>query len=172
MHNWPNIDISVLSCTVWTYRYQKSCIQPCHGHFTAMPKRPKVCRFFFFFLFFVALWITDLDRILHVCRYHRRSCPHKFWWPSVKGALGSRESNFPLPDDFHRRSYNTLALPYERVTVQGQKVKGQGHQVTWHISRQKCYNSAVDGHINFRVRIFNGNQRETLYLINQEQIVF
>ena len=24
--------------------YQKSCIQPCRGHFTAMPKRPKKCR--------------------------------------------------------------------------------------------------------------------------------
>ena len=162
MQNWPNIDISVLSCTVWTYIYQKSCIQPCHGHFTAMPKRPKVCRFFFFFLFFVTLWITDLDRILHVCRYHRRSCPHKFWWPSVKGVLGSRESNFPL----------SCWLSSSFLQHSGTTVKGQGHQVTWHISRQKCYNSAVDGHINFRVRIFNGNQRETLYLINQEQIVF
>ena len=34
----------MLSSTEWTYRYQKRCIQPCHGHFTAMPKRPKMCR--------------------------------------------------------------------------------------------------------------------------------
>ena len=45
--NWSNIDINVLSSKVWTYitcRYKKSCIQPCHGHFTVMPKRPKMCR--------------------------------------------------------------------------------------------------------------------------------
>ena len=44
--NWSNIEISVLSSTVWTYtcRYQKSCIQPCHGHFTVIIKRPKMCR--------------------------------------------------------------------------------------------------------------------------------
>ena len=42
--NWSNIDISVLSSTEWTYWYQKSCIQPCHGYFTPMPKRPKMCR--------------------------------------------------------------------------------------------------------------------------------
>jgi len=35
--NWPNIDITALSSIEWTYRYQKSCIQPCHSHFTAMP---------------------------------------------------------------------------------------------------------------------------------------
>ena len=43
--NWSHIDISGLSMTEWTYRYQNSCIQPCHGHFTAMPKRPKRCSF-------------------------------------------------------------------------------------------------------------------------------
>ena len=42
--NWSNIGISVVSSTEWTYRYQKSCIHPCHGHFTAMPKRPQKCR--------------------------------------------------------------------------------------------------------------------------------
>ena len=31
----------MLSSTEWTYRYQNSCIQPCHSHFTAIPKRPK-----------------------------------------------------------------------------------------------------------------------------------
>jgi len=36
-------------------------------------------------------------------------------------------------------------------TVQGQKDKGQGHKVTWRISRQKRYNSAVYGHINFKL---------------------
>jgi len=39
--NWSSIDISVLSSTEWTYRYQKSCIKPCHGHFTAMSKGQK-----------------------------------------------------------------------------------------------------------------------------------
>ena len=34
--------------------------------------------------------------------------------------------------------------------------KGQGHQVTWLISRQKRCNSAVDGHINFKL---GGNYR-------------
>ena len=29
-------------------------------------------------------------------RYPRRSYPHKFWWPSVKGFLGGGGSNFPL----------------------------------------------------------------------------
>ena len=33
-----------LFLTVWTYRYRKSCIQPCHSHFTVIPKRPKMCR--------------------------------------------------------------------------------------------------------------------------------
>ena len=35
-------------------------------------------------------------------------------------------------------------------TVQSQKDKGQGHKVTWRISRQKRYNSAVYGQINFK----------------------
>jgi len=39
---------------------------------------------------------TDLDKILYDGRYHRRNYPHKFWWPSVKGFLGSVGSNFPL----------------------------------------------------------------------------
>jgi len=34
------------------------------------------------------------------------------------------------------------------ATVQGQKIKDQGHKVTWRISRQKRSNSAVYGHNN------------------------
>ena len=41
--NWATIDISMLSSI--GYRYQKSCMQPCHGHITVMPKGPKMCRF-------------------------------------------------------------------------------------------------------------------------------
>jgi len=37
------------------------------------------------------------------------------------------------------------------TTVQGQKVTGQGHQVTRRVCRQKRCNSAVDGHINFKL---------------------
>jgi len=42
------------------------------------------------------------------------------------------------------------------AAVQGQKVKSQGHKVTWRISRQTRYNSAVYGHINFKL---GGNYR-------------
>ena len=58
---------------------------------------------------------TDLDKILYGGRYPRRSYLHKFWWPSVKGFLGGGGQIFPSPIDFHRRPYNTLALPCERV---------------------------------------------------------
>jgi len=58
---------------------------------------------------------TDLDKILHGGRYHRRSYPHKFWWPSVKGFLGAGGQISRFPIDFHRRPYNTLALLCERV---------------------------------------------------------
>jgi len=34
----------VLWSTDWTYEYQKSCIQPCHGHFTGC-QNAKMCRF-------------------------------------------------------------------------------------------------------------------------------
>jgi len=43
-------------------------------------------------------------------------------------------------------SSNLVAMlvrdPPWTATVQGQKVKGQGHKVTWRMSRQKRYNSA------------------------------
>ena len=42
------------------------------------------------------------------------------------------------------------------TTAQGQKVKGQGHKVTYRINRHKRYNSAVCGHINFKL---GGNYR-------------
>jgi len=48
----------------------------------------------------------------------------------LRGFWGAGSQIFPFPVDFHRRSYNTLAQPCERVTIQGQKVKDQGHQVT------------------------------------------
>ena len=56
--------------------------------------------------------------------------------------------------DFHRRPYNTLALPCERVIV---------------------FDPVLTGHVirrirSGRVRIFSGNQRATLSLIAQERI--
>jgi len=38
---------------------------------------------------------TDFDKILNGGRYHRRSYPHKFWWPSVKGFFWERGVKFP-----------------------------------------------------------------------------
>jgi len=74
--NWSNIDISVLSSTGWTYRYQKSCIQPFHSHFTVMQKRPKMCRFssssssclrhtFYFHAILICLYFTTSH--FHTC---------------------------------------------------------------------------------------------------------
>ena len=57
------------------------------------------------------IWI----KILHGGRYRRRSYLHKFWWPSVKGFWVAGGQISPSPIDFHRRPYNTLALPCERV---------------------------------------------------------
>jgi len=48
-------------------------------------------------------------------RYPRHSYLHKFWWASVKGFLGGGGQISPSPIDFHRRPYNTLALPCECV---------------------------------------------------------
>ena len=59
--------------------------------------------------------LNDLDKILHGGRYPWRSYVHKFWWPSVKGFLGDGGQISPFPIDFHRRPYNTLALPCECV---------------------------------------------------------
>jgi len=53
---------------------------------------------------------------------------------------------FPSPIDFHRRPYNTLALPCERVIVFDPLFTG-------HVTR---------GMRIGRVRNFNANQRETL----------
>jgi len=48
------------SVNIGPYRYQKSCIQPCHGHFTAMPNKPQNVSYFcfFFLLLFVTLFIS------------------------------------------------------------------------------------------------------------------
>ena len=43
---------------------------------------------------------ADLDKILHGCRYPRRSYLHKFWWPSVKGFLSTGVKFSPLPLTF------------------------------------------------------------------------
>ena len=51
----------------------------------------------------------------------------------------------------HKKFTQSRALALVTTTVQGQKVKGQGHQVTWRVSRQKRCHSAVDGHINFKL---------------------
>ena len=61
--------------------------------------------------------LTALDKILQDGRYPRRSYLHKFWWPSVKGFLVGGGQISPSPIDFHRRPYNTLALPlhWERL---------------------------------------------------------
>ena len=40
---------------------------------------------------------------------------HKIWRPSVKRFLGGGGEIFPFRVDFHRRPYNTLALPCECV---------------------------------------------------------
>jgi len=67
--NWSNIDISVLFSTDRTHRYQKSCKQPCHGHFKAMPKGQN---FVVFLLAGRVVWIkfattaTGVDRKFEV----------------------------------------------------------------------------------------------------------
>ena len=55
---------------------------------------------------------TDLDKILHGGRYPRRSYLHKFWWPSVKGFLGGRGSNFPFS-----HWLSSSPLQHSRTTV-------------------------------------------------------
>ena len=55
---------------------------------------------------------------------------------------------------FNGNQWETFSLiTQERIgaTEQGQEVKNQGHKVMWRISRQKRYNSAVDGNINFKL---------------------
>ena len=55
--------------------------------------------------------------MLHGGRYPRRSYLHKCWWPSVKRFLVAGGQISPFPIDFHRRPYNTLALPCECVIL-------------------------------------------------------
>ena len=58
---------------------------------------------------------TDLDKIWRGGRYPRRNHlgRHKFWRSSVKGLLGDGGQISPVPIDFHRRPYSSLALPCE-----------------------------------------------------------
>jgi len=74
---------------------------------------------------------------------------------------------FPSSIDFHRRHYNTLALPCERVIeskflVLWYMVFGVGDS-----KNVIVFDPLITGHVirrmrSGRVRIFNGNQRETL----------
>jgi len=60
---------------------------------------------------------------------------------------------------FNGNQWKTQSWPRDppcMTAVQGQKVKGQGHEVTRRINRQKRYNSAVCGHIHFEL---GGNYR-------------
>ena len=65
----------------------------------------------------IKYFYNNLDKIWHGGRYPRHSHLHKFCRPSVEGFLGGGGSNPPVPTDFHRRAYNTLALPCECVMM-------------------------------------------------------
>ena len=59
------------------------------------------------------LWPFDIEQLPYMASHVTNL--HKFSWPSVKGIFGGGGQIFPSPIDFHRRPYNTLALPCECV---------------------------------------------------------
>jgi len=83
--------------------------------------------------------LSDLGKILRGGRYtmHNHLC--KIWWQSVKGFSCGGDQILPLPIDFDRRPYNTLALSCEFVIRFGTNLR----HAQFNFSRRKypCWSS-------------------------------
>ena len=59
--------------------------------------------------------LSDLHKILHSRRYPNVITRANFGYDQLRGSFGGGGQSVPFPIGFHRRPYNTLALPCECV---------------------------------------------------------